>query len=137
MDELIQMMLDQKVWAVVGATENSSKFGYKIYQKLKQFGYEVYPVNPRYESIEGDKCYPSLADLPQKVDCVDVVVSPERAEKTLDEVIHLGIDNIWFQPGTFTPELIEKSESESINTVYLNCVLVELDRRAGQAHEEA
>lgn len=127
MDALIKSMLDQKKWAVVGATSNQGKFGYKIYQKLKRFGYEVYAVNPMYSEIEGDKCYSSLSELPVKVDCVDVVVNPVKAAEALKEVIELGIENIWFQPGTFTPEIVEASEVAGINTVYLNCVLVELD----------
>jgi Predicted CoA-binding protein len=129
MDALIKSMLDQKKWAVVGATANESKFGNKIYKKLKKFGYEVYPVNPMYQEIDGDICYSSLSDLPVKVDCVDVVVSPERAMETLKEVMELKIKNIWFQPGTFTPEIVETSEVAGVNTVYLNCVLVELDKR--------
>lgn len=129
MEELIKKMLDKKVWAVVGATDNPSKFGNKIYKKLKHYGYEVYAVNPAYEMVDGDTCYASLKDLPRKVDCVDVVVSPDRAEKVLEEVSAFGIENIWFQPGTFTPELIEKSESLGLDTVYYNCVMVELDRR--------
>lgn len=129
MDEQIKKMLDQKCWAVVGATDNPSKYGNRIYKKLKRFGYEVYAVNPNYTEVDGDKCYASLSDLPKKVDCVDVVVSPKFAQNTLNEVIELGIENIWFQPDTFTVELIDQSEAAGINTVYLNCVLVELDRR--------
>ncbi|MBS7528542.1 CoA-binding protein [Fusibacter paucivorans] len=132
MEALMQKMLDKKVWAVVGATDNPAKFGNKIYKKLKHYGYEVYAVNPAYETVDGDACYPSLKDLPRKVDCVDVVVGPERAEKVLDEVIEFGIQNIWFQPGTFTPEIIEKSEGAGLDTVYYNCVMVELDRRNNQ-----
>ncbi len=129
MDALIKSMLDKKVWAVVGATENPDKFGNKIYKKLKRFGYEVYAVNPVYNEVDGDVCYPNLADLPVKVDCVDVVVNPEKAAFVLQEVIELGIENIWFQPGTFTPDIVDKSEQAGVNTVYLNCVLVELDQK--------
>ena len=111
MEALIREMLDKKVWAVVGATQNPQKYGNKIYKKLKKFGYEVYPVNPVYQEIEGDKCYPSLEALPKKVDCVNVVVPPEKSEKTLQHVIDLGIENIWFQPGTFTLEIIDASEA--------------------------
>lgn len=121
-------MLEKKVWAVVGATENETKFGNKIYRKLKRFGYEVYPVNPMYKTIEGDVCYENLSALPKKVDCIDVVVAPERSKDVLAEAIELGIENIWFQPGTFTPEIVEAAEVAGLNTVYLNCVLVELDK---------
>jgi len=129
MDALIKSMLDKKVWAVVGATENPDKFGNKIIKKLKRFGYEVYAVNPMYQEVDGEICYPNLSELPVKVDCVDVVVSPDKSVNVLQEVIELGIENIWFQPGTFTPEIVDKSEQSGINTVYLNCVLVELDRK--------
>lgn len=129
MEAMIKMMLDKKVWAVVGATPNPEKFGYKIFKKLKKFGYEVYPVNPGYSDIEGETCYKDLASIPVKVDCVDVVVAPERAKNTLEEAINLKIDNIWFQPGTFTPELIDQAEVAGLNTVYYNCVLVELDKK--------
>lgn len=129
MDALIKSMLDKKVWAVVGATENPDKFGNKIYKKLKRFGYEVYAVNPVYKEVDGDICYPNLAELPVKVECVDVVVNPEKAALVLQEVIELGIENIWFQPGTFTPDIVDKSEKAGVNTVYLNCVLVELDQK--------
>lgn len=131
MDEQIKQMLSKKVWAVVGATENPSKYGNKIYKKLKRFGYEVYAVNPNYTEVDGDICYASLSDLPKKVDCVDVVVAPKFAQKSLEEVIELSIENIWFQPDTFTVEMIDQSEAAGINTVYLNCVLVELDRQNG------
>lgn len=128
MDELIKSMLSKKAWAVVGATDNPEKFGNKIYKKLKRFGYEVYAVNPLYQTVDGDVCYPNLAEVPVKVDCVDVVVAPDRANDALSDVISLGIENIWFQPGTFTPDIIDRAETAGVKTVYLNCVLVELDR---------
>ena len=59
----IQQALDQKVWAVIGATHKTEKFGYKIYKRLKDHGYEVYPVNPNIAEIDGDTCYSSLSAL--------------------------------------------------------------------------
>ena len=56
----IKDALAEKVWAVIGATHKTDKFGYKIYKCLKEHGYEVYPVNPNVTSIDGDTCYPSL-----------------------------------------------------------------------------
>ena len=53
----IKDALAEKVWAVIGATHKTDKFGYKIYKCLKEHGYEVYPVNPNVTSIDGDTCY--------------------------------------------------------------------------------
>lgn len=126
MQTLIKAMLDKKVWAVVGATDNPAKFGNKIYKKLKAYGYEVYAVNPNYKEVDGDTCFSSLTDVPVKIDCVNVVVGPDKSNRVLNEVKQLGIENIWFQPGTYTPDIIEASEVAGLKTVYMNCVLVEL-----------
>lgn len=128
MEKIITDMLSQKRWAVIGATENPEKFGNKIYKKLKKFGYEVYAVNPMYKEIDGDPCYESLEAIGKEIDCVNVVVAPERAAQALEATHDLGVKNIWFQPGTFTPEIIDRSEVLGLNTVYFNCVLVELDK---------
>lgn len=128
MKERVRKMLSYNTWAVVGATDNPEKFGYKIYKKLKRFGYTVYPVNPRYERVDGDVCYPDLASLPEPVQCVDVVVPPKLAEHSLDAVKAAGIPNIWFQPGTYTPEIVKRAEALGLNAVFTKCVLVELDR---------
>ena len=128
MEKLIQDMLSRKVWAVVGATENQSKFGYKIFEKLRRFGYEVYPVNPVYTEVSGEKCYPSLSELPVKPECISVVVGPDKSPEVVMQAKELGIQNIWFQPGTYTPDIIDQSETAGLSTVYMHCVLVELDK---------
>lgn len=128
MENLIKDMLSRKVWAVVGATENQSKFGYKIFDKLRRFGYEVYPVNPVYSEVSGEKCYPTLSALPVKPECISVVVAPDKSADVVMQAKELGIQNIWFQPGTYTPDIIDQSETAGLNTVYMHCVLVELDK---------
>lgn len=133
MEELKNEMLNKKKWAVVGATQNVKKYGYKIYTQFKKMGYDVYPVNPVYDEVDGDQTYDDLVDLNnalgETVDCVNVVVSPKRAEKVVEDVIALGIENIWFQPGTFTEEIIDKAEEAGLNVVFYDCVYVELNKR--------
>lgn len=126
MKELMDNMLSKKVWAVVGATDNQSKFGYKIYKKLKNRGYEVYPVNPVYDQVDGDKCYSKVSDIPKKVDCVDVVVSPKRSMMLIDDCVEADVEYMWFQPHTFDLDVLAKAKSKKIKIVYNNCVLVQL-----------
>ncbi len=118
-------MLDKKVWAVIGASENREKYGYKIYKTLKKQGYTVYPVNPNYETIEGDKCYPDLSSLPEKPEVLDMVVTPKRGMDVLKEADKLGIKNIWLQPGTYNDELMELISEKGLNAVKA-CVLISL-----------
>lgn len=121
-----EMMLDKKVWAVVGATDNPDKFGNKIYNKLKTNGYKVYPVNPNYENIGGDKCYRNLSDLPEVPDVVDMVVAPRHGKEVIDEAARLGVKNIWLQPGTYNNELMDSIGKNGLNSVQA-CVLTALD----------
>lgn len=119
-------LLKMKTWAVVGATENQEKYGYKIYQKLKSRGYKVYPVNPNYSEVEGDKCYSNLSELPEVPDVIDMVVAPRHGIKVVEEAARLGIKNIWLQPGTVNDALLKLAEEKGINTVQA-CVLVALN----------
>ena len=113
----IQQALDQKVWAVIGATHKTEKFGYKIYKRLKDHGYEVYPVNPNIAEIDGDTCYSSLSALP---------VVPEAAGlAALDECKELGISVVWLQPGADKPSVVEKAHALNLHVIQ-DCVLVQL-----------
>ncbi|WP_432664080.1 CoA-binding protein [Wukongibacter baidiensis] len=119
-------MLEKKVWAVVGASPNESKFGYKIFKKLKDKGYEVYGINPKYDEINGEKLYKSISDLPVKPDCVDMVVPPKVSKSAVEDIANAGIDYVWFQPGTFDEDVIDLAESKNLKYVYYDCVLVAL-----------
>ncbi|MCX7842986.1 MAG: CoA-binding protein [Clostridia bacterium] len=120
---LEEMMMEKKVWAVVGANEDPEKFGNRIYKRLKSKGYRVYPVNPNYETIEGDKCYKDLSSLPEKPEVIDMVVNPRLGAKVIEEASELGIKNIWLQPGTYNDELMNMISEKGLTAVKA-CVLV-------------
>ncbi len=127
MQELIKSMLKEKVWAVVGASNNKDKFGYKVFEKLRSRNYTVYPVNPTCAEIEGVTCYKSLGDLPEIPGAVSVVVPPSAGLKILEEARKAGIKRLWFQPGAESEEIIQKASELGLQIVYYNCVLVVLD----------
>ncbi|MTI70935.1 MAG: CoA-binding protein [Firmicutes bacterium] len=120
-------MLKKKRWAVVGATNNESKYGYKIFKKLKENDYLVNPINPKYDFIEDSSCYSSLKELPVKPDVVDVVVPPKLSKDVIEQANKLDIEYLWFQPGTVDAEGIELAEDYGIKMVFHDCVLVALD----------
>ena len=121
----IQEALQKKVWAVLGATDKTHKFGYKIYAHMKAAGYEVYPVNPRVETIDGQVCYNSLTDLPVKPDVVDFVVPESAGLAALDECLELGIPTVWLQPGADTDAVVKKANDLGL-AVIQDCVLVQV-----------
>lgn len=126
MTKIKEEMLGKKVWAVAGATAKKDKFGYKIWKKLKQHDYETYGINPNYDEIEGDKAYHSVADLPKKVDVLDMVLPPKISINTLDEAKEAGIEYIWFQPGTYNDAVLAKAKDLGFKILYDDCVLATL-----------
>lgn len=115
-------MLEKKVWAVAGVTERKDRYGYKIWKKLKEHDYETYGINPNYEEIEGEKIYPSVNDIPVKIDVLDMVVAPKIGMKTLDEAKEAGVEYIWFQPGSFNDEIIAKAKELEFKILFDDCI---------------
>jgi len=112
------------IYAIVGASNNSNKFGYKIFKALIEQKFMVYPVNPKEKEVLGQKCYKSIAEIPEDVDVVNFVVPPNVTFKILeDEVLELGIDKVWFQPGSFNENCIIFCKQNKI--AYMNdlCLL--------------
>lgn len=126
MDKNRKDMLEKKTWVVAGVTERKERFGYKIWKILKEHDYRTYGVNPNYDEIEGETIYKSVLDLPEKVDVLDMVVGPSIAMKTLDEAKEAGIEYIWFQPGSFNDEVIEKARDFGFKILYNDCVYARL-----------
>lgn len=86
-------------YAVVGATTNQAKYGYRVLMDLKYAGFDVVGVNPKYKEIEGVPIYPTLADIPDKPDMAVFVIPAAAGVKVLDQAKELGIARVWFQPG--------------------------------------
>lgn len=122
MQDLIQEFIAQRRFAIVGATNNPQKYGYHIFKNLRNRGYEVYPVNPRLNELEGVRCYPSLADIPIKVDVVDFVVPPKVTEQILRECKRLGLNRIWLQPGSESETAIAFCKDNNLKVVHGVCV---------------
>jgi predicted CoA-binding protein len=124
----IDNMLELKTWAVVGATNNKEKFGYKIFKVMLEAGIKVYPINTGISEILGQKCYPTLKDLPIKPDAVDIVVPPKVGEQIVRECAELGIQNVWLQPGANAPQVIQAAKELGLIVVDA-CIMVELRKR--------
>ncbi|MDY0234601.1 MAG: CoA-binding protein [Gudongella sp.] len=123
---LKEKMMKSKKWAVVGVTKKKDRYGYKIWKILKEHEYTVYGVSPNYDELEGDKLYKSISDLPEKVDVVDMVVSPKIGIDLLDGIKEAGIGYVFFQPGTYNDEVIKKTEELGLEYLTDDCVYATL-----------
>ena len=131
MKETIAALLQCKNWALVGATSNKGKFGYKIFQVMRNNGLQVFAVNPGLQEIDGQPCYASLADLPETIEAVNVVVPPKVALGILEECQRLNISKVWLQPGADTAEVVEKAKALGLQVVYDACIMIELRHKGG------
>jgi predicted CoA-binding protein len=82
--------------AVTGVSRHPTNHGSNtVYKRLRERGYEVFAVNPNADEVEGDRCYHSLAEIPDGVDAVVIATRRERAADTMHECADLGIDKVW------------------------------------------
>lgn len=113
------------LYAIVGANDDPTRYGYIILNNLYQKGYKVVGVNPKYSQIDKVKCYSSLKNIPTKPDVVVFVVSPTIGFGILDEVKELGINKVWFQPGAYDSEVVDKLKKMELAAVADgSCIMV-------------
>lgn len=95
LDILVRNFFAQKRIAVVGVSDKRETGCNAAYQKFKDNGYEVFAVNPRIGSFQGDACYPDLASLPSKPDAVFILASPDVTDKIVRQCVDLGVKHVW------------------------------------------
>lgn len=110
--------------AVVGASNDPSKYGNIIVKNLTAHGYQVLPVNPKEATIAGLPAFRSLADVPQPVDIVDVVTPPAVTHRVLEDASKAGIGMVWLQDGSFDQAVIDAAEAAPFKTVHHACIMV-------------
>jgi hypothetical protein len=112
-------------YAIVGASANPEKYGYKVLADLLSAGYKVMPVNPRGGEILEQKVFEDLAELPNLPDVVIFVVQPQVAFQVLQKANELGIKKFWFQPGSESEEAKEYCREENLEAVFNACIMIQ------------
>lgn len=112
--------------AIIGASQDRSKFGNKSVRAHQTAGYQVYPVHPKETEVEGLPCYPSLADLPVKsLDRVSLYLPPAVAVKVIDEVAELDVGEVWLNPGVSDDAVRTRAQKLGLNVIE-GCSIVDL-----------
>jgi predicted CoA-binding protein len=110
--------------AVVGASNDPSKYGNVIVRNLAAKGYTVLPVNPREKDIAGLPAYPDLASVPGPIHIVDVVTPPSVTRGVLEEAARLGLPAVWLQDGSYDDDVLAVAAAAHFKTVYEACIMV-------------
>ena len=95
LDNLVQDFLAQKKIAVVGISDKRDTGCNLAYQKFKENGYQVYAVNPRISTYQGQACYADLKSIPERVDAVFILASPKVTEQVVQQCVELGVKHVW------------------------------------------
>jgi predicted CoA-binding protein len=123
-EKRIQDFINRRTWVVVGVSQDPAKYGNRIFRSLRSAGYIVYGVNPKGGEVDDQTLYLSLADLPQEVEVVDLVVPPQVTEQVVKEAHRLGLNRVWMQPGAESETAIEWAEANGMEVVHDACAMV-------------
>ena len=118
--------------ALVGVSGNVLRSSNFVAAYLVRTHFRVYPVNPMYDEILGLKCYPSLADLPEVPDVVDVFRRPSAIPGVVDEAIAVGAKVVWFQLGLRHDEAARTAVDAGLEVVQDRCLKIEHARFSGR-----
>jgi hypothetical protein len=124
-DQIRTLLSDARTIAVVGISPQPYRDSYHIAEYLLDSGYRILPVNPTIDTVFGLKVYPSLLEIPEPIDIVDVFRRPEFVPQIVEESKRVGARAIWMQLGVGTPESIRQADAAGLLTVADRCILVE------------
>lgn len=124
-DEIRQILTDSKTIAVVGLSPKPERDSYGVAQYLQQAGYRIIPVNPTADEILGEKVYPDLASIPDKVDMVDIFRRSEHVGPIVDETIGIGAKTVWMQLGVVNKEAARRATDAGLEVVMDLCTMRE------------
>jgi uncharacterized protein len=123
----IESFLSSKKIAIAGVSRDSKKFGYSVFTALSEKGFDVYPINPNTNSIGGTPCFQSISTLPSDVKNLLILTPRNQTAQLIGEAAAQGISNVWIQQMSETPEAIQLAESNHIQLVSKQCILMWAD----------
>lgn len=119
------MLANAKTIAVIGLSADETKPSHSVSAYMQQHGYKLFPVNPSITEVLGERSYPSLTALPIKPDIVDVFRLSNAIPAIVEEMIALGLCNLWVQEGIINTDAAQNAEANGIHVVMDHCIMVE------------
>jgi predicted CoA-binding protein len=136
-EEVVELLKSAKTVAVVGISHKEDRDSYKVAKYLKEHGYKIIPVNPKYKEVLGEPCYPDLKSVPEKIDVVDIFRNIDAIPGIVDEAINVGAGAVWMQLGLAHNESAEKARQAGLKVVMNKCMKMEHQRLLSSADNKA
>ena len=129
--QLRRILKDNHTIAVVGLSADWYRPSYFAAKYMQEHGYRIIPVNPKYTEILGERCYPDLKSIPDKVDIVDVFRKSEDCAPIAQDAVAIGAKALWLQIGVMNDEARQTAEKAGLDFVQNRCVKIEYARLFG------
>lgn len=123
--EIDKILQRYKHVAVVGISTSPSKPSYEVAAYLQEVGYNIYPVNPLYDSVLGQKCYPNLSSIPVPVEVINIFRNPEHIAPIVAEAIKIGGKVIWMQLGIINQDAARAALESGMQVIMDRCIKIE------------
>jgi uncharacterized protein len=120
--DLKQLLTSAQTIAMVGASSKPDRSSHGIMRKLQQVGYRVIPVNPNETEVLGERAYPSLTEVPDRIDIVDVFRRAEYTPAIADEAVKAGAKALWLQQGIVNEEAAARAAAGGLTVVMDTCI---------------
>jgi predicted CoA-binding protein len=127
-DRLRQLLSEARTIAVVGLSSSPSRASHGVAQYLQNHGYRIIPVNPHESEVLGERAYASLADIPEKIDVVDVFRRPEYTVEVAEDAVKVGAKVFWLQSGIVNEEAQRIAQDSGLDVVMDACMKIEHQR---------
>lgn len=124
-DQLCAMLKEVRTIAVIGLSPRPERPSYYVAQALQRFGFRIIPVRPAISEVLGEKAYPTLADVPEKIDLVNVFRTQEYIDAIVDDCLKLGIKRLWIQQGIINEAAALRARENGMTVVMDRCIMVE------------
>ena len=125
MDPISKLLQETETIAVVGLSNDPARPSHDVAQYLQRHGYRIIPVNPNETSVLGERAYPDLLSVPERVDMVDIFRRPEFVPDIVQQAIAIGAKSVWMQPGTENYDAAETAEQAGLKTIVGMCLRVQ------------
>ncbi|MDP4282753.1 MAG: CoA-binding protein [Bacteroidota bacterium] len=110
--------------AVAGVSRNEKKFGRVAFNELRKKGFDVLPINPNAENLDGVTCYKDVISLPSDIDRLLIITPKKETENIVKQAIDKGIKKIWIQQMSDTKESLELAQSNGLDPIQGQCILM-------------
>ncbi len=123
--EITKILKASKNIAIVGISADETKDSNSVAKYLKNNGYKIFPVNPKYNEVIGEKCYKNPASIPEAIDIVVIFRKPEAIPAIVDEAINIKAKTVWMQLGLANNNSADKARQAGLSVVMCKCIKVE------------